>query len=62
MIGWTTFAVHVHVGHVGLQQAKVGQGFIVETLEVDAFWPESNQDVVRSFQLIRVTSLQYRVN
>ena len=50
VIGWTTLAVHV--GHVGLQQAQVGRGFIVETLEVDVLWPESNQDIVRSLQPI----------
>ena len=60
VIRWTTLTVQV--GHVGLQQAQVGQGFIVETLKVDVLQPESNQDVTISLQPIRVTSLQDRVN
>ena len=60
VIGWATPAVHV--GHVGLQQAQVCRGVIVETLEVDVLRLESDQDVMRSLQLIRVSSLQDRVN
>ena len=48
----------VFLSLVGLQQPKVCGHVIVKPLEENMFLPETNEDVVRTLQPVRVSSFQ----